>query len=205
MKLLLQFTAQADRDASDALKVSVPVERRGVPFKLYGIGDMVNNKTVTVTPLAETDDFTFVPEAVTISVNPSPMIQMLRATTYLSEYPYGCIEQTLNSFIPNLALHRMLKLKGYKQFINEKAKNELDKKVATGIERVQQYQNDDGTWGWWAGSRGNAFVTGYVLNSIYLAGASGFTYDKILLKKESIPFRRILGIRSSRSGTQSPT
>lgn len=182
-EVTLRFTAKADQEASDAIKVSVPVERRGVPFKLHGIGDMVNNKTVTITPLADTDDFSFFPEAVTISVNPSPVIQMLRATTYLSEYPYGCIEQTLNSFMPNLALHRVLNLKGYTQFINEKAKIELDKKVAAGIERVQQYQNDDGTWGWWAGGRGNAFVTGYVLNSIYLGGASGFAYDKDIVKK----------------------
>ena len=182
-EVALQFTAKADREASDALKVSVPVERRGVPFKLHGIGDMAGNKTVTITPLAETDDFSFVPETATIAVNPSPVIQMLRATIYLSEYPYGCIEQTLNSFIPNLALQRVLGRKGYGRFINEKAKEDLDKKVTAGLARIQQYQNDDGTWGWWAGSRGNAFVTGYVLTSIHRAAASGLEYDRDIVKK----------------------
>ncbi len=182
-EVTLQFSALSARDARDALKVSVPVERRGTPFKLYGIGDMAGNRTVAITPLAETDDFNFIPESVTVSVSPSPIIQMLRATKYLSEYPYGCIEQTLNSFIPNLALNRMLKQKGYDRFINEKAKKKLDEKVSTGVDRIQRYQNDDGTWGWWAGSRGNAFVTGYVLYSLYLADRAGFTVDKSIVTK----------------------
>jgi alpha-2-macroglobulin len=182
-EVMLQFTARADRDAKDALKMSVPVERRGTPFKLYGIGDMANNRTITITPLAETDDFTFVPESVTVSVSPSPIIQMLRATKYLSEYPYGCIEQTLNSFIPNLALQKMLRQKGYERFINYKAKKKLDDKVSTGVDRIQRYQNDDGTWGWWAGSRGNAYVSGYVLYSLRLAEQSGVSIDKSVVNK----------------------
>ncbi len=182
-EVTLQFTARADRDAKDALKMAVPVERRGTPFKLYGIGDMAGNRTVTITPLAETDDFSFVPESVTVSVSPSPIIQMLRATKYLSEYPYGCIEQTLNSFIPNLALNQMLKQKGYDRFINDKAKKKLDDKVRVGIDRVQRYQNDDGTWGWWAGSRGNAYVTGYVLYSLHLAKQAGFGIDTSIVNK----------------------
>ncbi|HPC39546.1 MAG TPA: carboxypeptidase regulatory-like domain-containing protein [Spirochaetota bacterium] len=182
-EVALQFSALSILDARDALKVAVPVERRGTPFKLYGIGDMAANRTVTVTPLAETDDFNFVAESVTVSVSPSPIIQMLRATKYLSEYPYGCIEQALNSFIPNLALNRMLKQKGYDRFINDKAKKKLDDKVSAGVDRIQRYQNDDGTWGWWSGSRGNAFVTGYVLFSLHLAQEAGFAVDKSVVTK----------------------
>jgi len=142
------------------------------------MGDMANNKSVTIRPISETDDFAFVPESMTISVNPSPIIQMLRATKFLSEYPYGCIEQTLNSFIPNLALQRLLGRKGFEQFIHDKAKKNLEDKVRAGLERVQQYQNDDGTWGWWSGSRGNASVTGYVLYSLRLAESAGYHIDK---------------------------
>jgi hypothetical protein len=177
-EVALQFTARADKEASDALKIPVPVERRGTPYKLFGIGDMASNKTVAIRPISETDDFTFVPESATISINPSPIIQMLRATKFLSEYPYGCIEQTLNSFIPNLALERLLGRKGFAQFINDKAKKNLEDKVRAGLERVQQHQNDDGTWGWWSGSRGNAFVTGYVLYSLHLAETAGYRIDK---------------------------
>jgi alpha-2-macroglobulin len=182
-EVTLQYTARADKDAADALKLTVPVERRGTPYKLFGIGDMAENKTVIISPLTETDDFTFTPESVTISLNPSPIVQMLRATKFLSEYPYGCIEQTLNSFIPNLALQRMLRQKGYAGFINDKAKKNLDDKAGAGLARIQQYQNDDGTWGWWSGSRGNAYVTGYVLHSLNIALKSGYAVDKERVKR----------------------
>lgn len=182
-EVVLQYTARADADATDALRLKVPVERRGMPYKLFGIGDMANNRSITITPLKESGNFTFVPESVTISVNPSPIIQMLRATKFLSEYPYGCIEQTLNSFIPGLALQVMMQQKGYGQFINEKAKKNLDDKVRTGLARIQQYQNDDGTWGWWSGSRGNASVTGYVLQSLFIAKKAGFSIDMECVKR----------------------
>ncbi len=177
-EVTLQYTARADREASDALTLPVPVERRGTSFKLFGIGDMAGNKSVVIAPLADTDDFSFVPESATVSLNPSPIIQMLRAADFLSEYPYGCVEQTLNSFIPNLALQRMLRQKGYAGFISDRAKKKLEDKAGAGLARVQQQQNDDGTWGWWSGDRGNGSVTGYVLYSLYLARASGYAVDK---------------------------
>jgi alpha-2-macroglobulin len=182
-EVALQFTAKADRDAADALKIRVPVERRGVAYKVYGIGDMANNKRVSVAPIKDTDDFSFVPDSLTISVNPSPITQMLKATKFLSEYPYGCIEQTLNSFIPALALHRVLEHKGYVRFISDPAKRKLDDKVKAGILRVQQNQNDDGTWGWWSGSRGNANVTGYALYSLYVAKLAGYEVQEECVKK----------------------
>ncbi len=174
----LEFEAKADREARDVLRVRVPVKRRGVSYSLFGTGDMGENRTVAVAPIGNTDDYSFVPEELVISVNPSPVIQMLRAAKFLSEYPYGCVEQTLNAFMPNLALQRMLGRKGYTRFIDQKAREKLLERASAGLARIQQMQNDDGTWGWWAGGRGNAFVTGYVLFSLHIAGGEGFTVDK---------------------------
>jgi alpha-2-macroglobulin len=173
----VQFTAAGDRDASDAFKIKIPVEPRGVPYKLFGIGDMSGNKTISISPLKDTEDFNFVADSITVSINPSPIVQMLKAMNYLTTYPYGCIEQTLNSFIPNLAIKNLLDKKGYGDLIKEKAKKQLSEKVKTGIARIQEFQNDDGTWGWWAGGRGNGFVTGYVLYSLYIAKSAGYAVD----------------------------
>jgi len=191
-KIKLQFTSIADRKYSDSILLSVPVERRGVAYKLYGLGDMAHNRNVKIVPIKGTDDFDFVPEKITILVNPSPVIQMLRATKFLSEYPYGCIEQTLNRFIPNLALNRILNIKGLSQFIDKKAVKDLEKKVRVGIARLQYKQNGDGTWGWWYGDRGNAFVTGYVLYSLNLAKSSGYPIQMSRVNKGLKSVHRIL-------------
>ena len=173
--LALRFYARADRKAADSIRVSVPVQKRGVSYKLYGIGDMDRNRAISIEPVKETGDFTFVPEEVTVTVNPSPIVQMLRATLFLSRYPYGCIEQTLNRFIPNLALEQLLEQKGYEGYIDGKARKNLKAKARKGLAIIQQKQNRDGTWGWWSGDRGNEFVTGYVISSLHLAKSAGYS------------------------------
>jgi len=52
-----------------------------VSYKLYGIGDMAGNRSVSVAPIKDTDDFNFVADSITLSINPSPIAQMLKATS----------------------------------------------------------------------------------------------------------------------------
>ena len=179
-KVKVFFKAIADRDARDALRINIPVESRGVSFKIYGVGDMARNKRVVLEPIGSTDDFDFKPTELRISLNPSPIARMIKATSFLTKYPYGCIEQTINRFIPNLVLKELLKKKGLENLIEDR---ELDDKVRAGIGRIQGYQNDDGTWGWWYGGRGNEFVTGYVLYSLHTARGLGFRINMNSVKR----------------------
>ncbi len=172
------YKAVADKNAGDALRVSIPVQKRGSAYKLYGIGDMVNNKRVILKPVKEAEDFEFVPESITISLNPSPILQMLKATRFLIDYPYGCVEQTINRFIPVIAVQRLLKEKGYSHLVPEESIKKIDNKTYTGIAKLQRTQNMDGTWGWFAGDRGNAGLTGYALYALHLAEGFGYSIDK---------------------------
>lgn len=169
------FKAVADRDAKDALRVGIPVESRGVAFKLYAVGDMAQNKRVVLEPIGDTEDFDFKPQELVISLNPSPISRMVKATKFLAEYPYGCIEQVINKFMPNLVLKELLKKQGLKGLIQDK---KLNDKVRAGINLIQNYQNDDGTWGWFYGGRGNEFITGYVLIALHRAHRLGFVIDE---------------------------
>jgi len=172
-----EYRAVADSDARDALRLSIPVERRGVSYKMYGIGDMASGRKVTLSPLKPGDDFRFVPEEMTISLNPSPIVQMVRAAKFLSKYPYGCIEQTMNRFLPAAVLQKLMRQKGFDALVSDKYKKNLEDKVKSGLSRVQQMQNDDGTWGWWYGDRGNEFLTGFVMESLSIAASMGYGID----------------------------
>jgi len=169
----LFYKAVADARARDALKISLPVYSRGVDYKLYGVGDMGANRVVELTPLRNTDDFIYRPAELAITVNPSPISQLLRGSEYLANFPYGCIEQTINGFLPALALKNLLRQKGMTAPQNDK----LDEKIKAGVERIQGYQNEDGTWGWWSGDGGNEFLTGYVLYSLHMAKSFGYAVD----------------------------
>jgi len=173
MKLL--FTATADAAARDALALTIPVHSRGVPYALYGAGDMAGNRTVTVQPPPQAEDFDFVPSEIVISLNPGPVARMAKAAGYLAEYPFGCVEQSINRFLPALALRALLAKKGMEGLV---AGLKVEETAAAGIERVQRAQNDDGSWGWWSGDRGNEFLTGYALFALHTAGRLGYTIDR---------------------------
>ncbi len=188
----LQMKAIADRDARDGLKVAVPVEKRGSLYKFYGYGDMVSNRSVDLQPLKETGDFSFVPDTLVVSLNPSPVMQMLKAVKFLTDYPYGCVEQTINRFIPVLALHELLMEKKMGHLIDEKLASALPDMAASGISKLESSQNDDGSWGWWAGDRGNGFVTGYAMYTLHLAEKYRYPVSKETVKKGILAVRRML-------------
>ena len=195
----LKYIVKADKSASDALKLMVPVEKRGTAYSLYGSGDLLENKSVKLSPLKNSDDFKFIPEEIKISINPSPVIQMVRAVKYLSKYPYGCVEQTLNRFIPAMALDNVMRNKNLKYLIDEKAVKNLPAKIKTGITLVKHAQNSDGTWGWWNGDRGNAFLTGYALSSFYRARMLGYAVDMNTVFKGLNAVNRMLSDRKYES------
>ncbi|MCU0844176.1 MAG: carboxypeptidase regulatory-like domain-containing protein [Spirochaetes bacterium] len=172
MKLL--FSATADTEARDALALSIPVHSRGVPYALYGVGDMAENRTVSVKPPPAADDFDFVPSEIVISLNPGPIARMAKAARYLAEYPFGCVEQNINRFLPAIALKSVLKKRGMEGLI---AGLRVEETATAGLERVQRAQNDDGSWGWWSGDRGNEFLTGYALYALHTAKRLGYPVE----------------------------
>jgi uncharacterized protein YfaS (alpha-2-macroglobulin family) len=79
---------------------------------------------------------------------------MVKAAKYLAEYPFGCVEQNINRFLPapRSVPHPFEEGDGRARRRAEGRGN------GGGGERARQRaQNDDGTWGWWSGDRGNEF------------------------------------------------
>ncbi len=189
---VVQLTARGDARAKDALKIKIPVEKRGAAYKLFGLGDFTANRKIELEAMKKSNDFTFVPERVTLSLNPSPLQKMLKATKFLVEYPYGCVEQTINRFIPLLAVNRLIRDSRYSGLVSNISSGKLDSMVRAGISRLQVAQNSDGSWGWWGGDRGNEFITGYVLYSLKLAKDFGYDVSNDTVKRGTGAVGRML-------------
>jgi uncharacterized protein YfaS (alpha-2-macroglobulin family) len=79
---------------------------------------------------------------------------------FLTEYPYGCTEQTLSSFLPNLLVTRALtELK----LAPTERLSALDRQVSAGLQRLYDFQHEDGGWGWWKDDGNHPFMTAYAL------------------------------------------
>jgi len=99
----------------------------------------------------------------------------LRVTLdYLTSFPYGCTEQTMSSFLPNVIVAQALKDVPAAKI---RASNDLDTKVQKGLDRLYAYQHEDGGWGWWKDDKTDPFMTAYVVDGLTLAGRAGYQIE----------------------------
>src|SRR6478672_995772 len=92
--------------------------------------------------------------SITVSLAPSLAGSLLGALDFLTDYPYGCTEQTLSSFLPNLLVTRSL---SELKLLPTERLSALDKQVSAGLQRLYDFQHDDGGWGWWKGDGNHPF------------------------------------------------
>jgi len=112
--------------------------------------------------------------ALRIEVSPSIAGALFGALDYLTSYPYGCTEQTMSSFLPNIVVAQALKDVPTAKI---RASNDLDAKVRKGLDRLYAYQHGDGGWGWWKDDKSDPFMTAYVVDGLTMASRAGYQVD----------------------------
>lgn len=156
-------------EESDALEITFPVLPVGVvkTISRQGVIDQKAGKASVEIDFAPGTD----PAAHTVHVDVSPSIagSLLSALDYLTSYPYGCTEQTMSSFLPNVIVAEALKKLNPATRIS---KADLDAKVAAGLHRLADYQHDDGGWGWWKEDDSRVFMSAYVVGGLAQASRS---------------------------------
>lgn len=157
---------------SDAMELTLPVVPFGVKLALSKSGSIAGTGTsdtlqqVAFPAAAESGT-----RKLTISLAPSIAGSVFAALDYLTSYPYGCTEQTMSSFLPDVLVADALQKLGVQSNINPQT---LHKQVQAGLDRLYTYQHDDGGWGWWQTDDSNAFMTAYVLAGVSQAKSAGF-------------------------------
>jgi hypothetical protein len=105
---------------------------------------------------------------------------------YLVEYPYGCVEQTLSSFVPNVLVADLVK-RGLMPPLDWKDLTNLDRNIRDGVFRVYGYQQPNGGWGWYApndfGLEANPHTTGYAIWSLATMKRLGYEVDENVYRR----------------------
>ncbi|HLP59020.1 MAG TPA: MG2 domain-containing protein, partial [Candidatus Deferrimicrobium sp.] len=118
---------------------------------------------------------------------------ILSSLNYLAQYPYGCVEQTMSGFLPDVVLAGALdKLK----INNPELKTKVNGYIYAGVKRLLEFQGKNGGWGWWNegdddGRGGDFYTTAYVMYGLTLARNLGYNinqdaYDRGLHAMEKI-------------------
>ena len=196
----IKLLAKALTDTeSDAVELPLPVVPRGlhqVKNESAAFSDENAEKTFSLNlpPNADARARSF-----KIEVAPSVAGTLFGALDYLTTYPYGCTEQTMSSFLPNVIVTQALK---NVKSSSIKDANDLPKKVQKGMDRLYAYQHNDGGWGWWKDDQSDPFMTAYVVSGLSLAKQNGYQPDDNRIASGREKLKQMLDSGTTEAGTQ---
>lgn len=165
-KCSVELFAKSDK-LSDGIKQTIPIKNSGV----Y----RTESATLVLSDAVPTRDGSIkIPErgakmALSLWVTPGAGSALRQSLSYLADYPYGCIEQTMSRFMPLLAAKQT-------GFITPRLANEMNKMVDTGLYLIKQHQKSDGGFAWFGDELSNPMMTAYVYRGLIIC-------DKLTGKK----------------------
>lgn len=176
-----KFTSKALTDEeSDALELTAPVEPWGLHLDSALSGSVTAEQGEVQERITLPGEINADASTLRIDLAPSVAGTIMSALDYLASYPYGCVEQTMSSFLPNILVTQAVKELG---LTPPPASAELDKKIAAGLQRLYQFQHDDGGWGWWETDETHPFMTAYVVAGFAQARGAGIPIDEHRLNR----------------------
>jgi alpha-2-macroglobulin len=161
-------------EESDAMEISLPVIAFGVKLHDAKSGALSDKDSDQTTAVSLPADFAQATPDLDISVSSSVAGSLFGALDYLTTYPYGCTEQTMSGFLPDIVVAKAMKDLHLQKTVDTP---ELEKKIHAGMERLKDFQHEDGGWGWWKEDESLAFMTAYVVSGYGQSQAAGYDVD----------------------------
>ena len=176
---VVRMKALTDEE-SDAVQMSFPVYVHGVTKQVPRSGVIRPDRSEAEIVFDIPSERRVEESRLELRFSPSLAGAMVDALPYLTGYPYGCTEQTLNRFLPTVITQQILLKMGLDlKEIREKRTNlnaqeigddrkragqwrrydhnpvfdreEVEKMVRAGVKRLANMQLSDGGWGWFSG------------------------------------------------------
>lgn len=181
-KAVLLGKALTDEE-SDALELEMPVIPPGLKLSESRSGVLGADADSAEVVLEFPRGTVPYSRSVEISLTPSVAGAILGALEYLTSYPYGCTEQTMSSFLPNVLVSQAARRLKLQANLDEA---ELARKVSAGLARLYEFQHPDGGWGWWQTDDNDAFMTAYVLVGLKEAQAAGYPVRAEVVQRAAV-------------------
>lgn len=106
-----------------------------------------------------------------VDLSPGYLGIVSEALEYLVAYPYGCVEQTMSAFLPDIVAGRVQAEFGTG---SRRSPEQLGRMVSDGLARLYRQQHSDGGFGWWEHDKSDTWMTSYVLYGYALAKQAGY-------------------------------
>ncbi|HLF74100.1 MAG TPA: Ig-like domain-containing protein, partial [Anaerolineales bacterium] len=181
----VDFTAHASSGTyQDSSKPPLgTLSGQGIPVYNYtatetvGTAGMLQNANSATEAIQLPSALEFSDAQLEIEMSPSLAASMESGFTYLKDYPYLCMEQTVSRILPNVITARALKEAG----ISSPLQAALDANVKIALQRIYAKQNFDGGWNWWDGENSDTNTSAYVVYGLIEAHDSGYSISEKVL------------------------
>ncbi|MCS7181118.1 MAG: hypothetical protein NZ891_07205, partial [bacterium] len=133
-------------------------------------------------------------------IYPSIASGLYHGLNYLVSYPYGCTEQTMNTFLPVIYVNSAIKNLGFEElyFLADTKQGylemlkELPKIMNKGLLKLYKYQHQDGGWGWWENDPSHPFLSAYVMYGLSQVKKCGYLIDENVFLKGKNYLRNLI-------------
>ncbi|HMB22456.1 MAG TPA: alpha-2-macroglobulin family protein, partial [Anaerolineales bacterium] len=195
----VDFTASASSGSyQDASKPALgTLSDQGIPVYNYvatetvGTAGMLQDANSATEAIQLPTSMNFGDAELSVEVSPSLAASMESGLTYLQDYPYLCIEQTVSRFLPNVITMRALREAGIS---SPEMQAKLDANVESALQRIYAKQNFDGGWNWWDGEKSDPQTTAYVVYGLVEAKDAGYTVSETVLQNGILFLRTSTGL-----------
>jgi uncharacterized protein YfaS (alpha-2-macroglobulin family) len=151
------ITAADEQNKGDRIQKSAPVAK--VPLIANRLHFQEDFQTSLEKVMALMPDIDPVQTEIEFSMSTTILAGVEKIVTSLLQYPYGCIEQTISSTLPNAVVKKFQDL--LKIDIDQAT---LDNNLQAGIKRFASMQTSDGGFAYWEGSQtSEPHITPYVV------------------------------------------
>jgi len=178
--------ARAGGGLSDAMALTLPALPHGrerVEWRSGGVQEQASERlTVRQDAVPGASDLR-------IRLSPSVAATLLGALEYLAQYPYGCTEQTMSAFLPDVVVARALR---ELDIANSELEKKLPDMVRKGCDRLYGFQHGDGGWGWWRYDESDPWMTAYVVFGLVTAQEAGFPVNEHVLTRATARLKQLL-------------
>ena len=163
-------------ELKDAVKHSVTVGAWGTPDVARAVIDLRSEGADGSAKLTLPAKVVAGSPRLTVRVASGPAAAIRDALPYLTGYPYGCVEQTMNTFLPLLVARNALQqLEGGESGLPP----DVEGMVARGVSRLLTLQRDDGSWGWISRRNRDALMSAYALVGLAWARELGAAVSEV--------------------------
>lgn len=184
----VDFTAHASSgNLTDSSKPALgTLPNQGIPVYTYEVAETVGTSGL-LTGANSVTEAVQLPQTVgsgtstlSVEVSPSLAASMKDGLTFLQDYEYLCVEQTVSRFLPNVVSSRALKMAGGPTLTLQ---NDLDTNVSAALQRLYAKQLGDGGWSWWDATISDPYVSAYVMLGLKEAQLSGYTISDSVMAR----------------------